>query len=458
MPLLVHFWRTSLVILKIKTMTVLALYCVVQAVQAQDLLETYQEVEKSDPRLLIGSLNINIGTAREDQKFGQLLPQASLNSSATSTTRRAERFPIDHYSGQRYLLSVRQTLFDMKKLNAWQQAKFEQEQSIYEFEDIHSTVMLDTVERYFNLLKATDDLALIKEEKAVVIEKKEQISALFEKKLVKITELFEISARLDMLESDVVEASRLVEFAIADLSELTGKPIQKLSKLTSQHEAVESIGDINEYLELLKTRNASLNAWLKSIQANKKNVKQQKAEHYPVLDLQVSKQQTNIGFENSASAVTDTEVISLNLSIPIFSGGTTTARVYEAEQKLKISEASYDQEYRRIKKELKDTYLNVESTKQRIVALETAVKSAEKSYKSLEKSFKFGVSTIAEVLDAKQFQLQAKQRFQQARYDYIISKARFYFKAGLLTEEILGNINLRLETENILPIKKASQS
>jgi len=446
------------VILRLKTITALVLYCVIQTVQAQDLLETYQEVEKSDPRLLIGSLNIDIGMAREDQKFGQLLPQASINSSATSTTRRAEGFAIDHYSGQRYLLSVRQTLFDMKKLSAWQQAKFEQQQSKYEYEDTHSTVMLDTVERYFNLLKATDDLALIKEEKAVVVEKKEQISALFDKRLVKITELFEITARLDMLESDVVEASRLVELATADLSELTGKPIQQLSKLAGQHEAWETIGDINGYLELLPTRNASLNAWLQSIQANKKNVKQQKAEHYPVLDLQLSKQQTNIGFENSASAVTDTEVISLNLSMPIFSGGTASARVYEAEQKLKISMASYDQEYRRIKKELKDTFLTVKSIKKRIVALETAVKSAEKSYKSVEKSFRFGISTIAEVLDAQQFNLQAKQRFQQARYDYILSKARFFYKAGLLTEEILANINLRLETENKLPIKKASQS
>lgn len=73
-----------------------------------------------------------------------------------------------------------------------------------------------------------------------------------------------------------------------------------------------------------------------------------------------------------------------------------------------------------------------------------SVESAEKSYQSIEKSFKYGVATISEVLDAQQLYLQVKQSFQQAEYDYVISKARFFHKAGLLTDSSLVELNKQL--------------
>jgi len=430
--------------LRLKKNMVIFLCLFTQGVEAQDLFETYRQVLKSDPRLLMDSLKVEVGVAREDQSFGQLLPQASFSSSANSSTRRAEGFPIDHYSGQRYVFSVRQPLFDMQKYSAWQQSKSVQEQFKYQYEYTRSTVRIDTVERYFALLKARSDLTIIKEEKAAVIGKKNLISALYEKQLVKVTELYEIVARLDILEAEEVEAVRLKTLAKANLSELTGEPVYKLAELASQPSTEKKLGKINDYVGLLGAGNASLVALTQAIKAAQQNVKQQKAAHYPVVELQLSKQQTNIGFENSASSVTDTEVMSVNLSVPIFSGGATTARIYEATQQLKIAKAGYDQEYRRIRKELEDEYLNVSSTKRKVEALEKSVESAEKAYQAIEKSFKYGIATISEVLDLQQLHLQSKQNFQQAKYDYVTSRARFFHKAGLLTDTSLNDINKQL--------------
>ena len=342
------------------------------------------------------------------------------------------------------MLSVRQPLLDIAKYNAWQRSKSVQEQFQYQYEDTQSVVMLDTVERYFALLKAKGDLDLIKEEKVAVLEKKNQISALYEKRLVKVTELYEMVAHLDMLESEQVEGQRLLALAKANLSELTGEPVQRLSPLMERSVIESEVGDINTHVEQLATRNASLNALGKSIDAARKNLNQQKAGHYPVVDLQLSKQQTNIGFENSLSAITDTEVASVSLSMPIFSGGTTSAKIYEATQQLKIAKASYDQEYRRLEKELKDEYFNVQSINRRVSATGKSIESAEKSYRSIEKSFGFGIATTSEVLDAQQLYLQAKQYFQQAEYDYVVSQARFSYKAGLLTDNSLSELNKKL--------------
>jgi len=416
-----------------------------QPLMAQNLLQTYQQVQASDPRLLIDKLGVEIGVARERQSLGQLMPQASLGGSATSTTRRAAERPIDHYSGQRYSLSVRQSLFDMQKYNAWKYSKSVQEQFKYQYVDTQAVVRLDTVERYFGLLKAQGELALTIEENMSVFKKKQQIDALYKKQLVKITDVYVIVARLDMLEADQVEVQRLLDLAKADLSELTGKPVKKLAQLVSQPELINQVGDIEDYLSLVGERSALLQAELKKIEAAQRRLREKKAAHYPVVDLQFAKQETNIGFENSASPVVDTEVVSLNVTMPIFNGGSTAAGVYEAKQQLAIAKASYEQERRRINKELTDEYLNTESINRRIAATEKSVESAQKSYQSLEKSFKYGISTVSEVMDAHQALLESKKENLQVNYDLVISHTRFLYKAGLLTDDVINEINTRLQ-------------
>ena len=69
------------------------------AVLAQDLADIYQQVLQSDPRLLIGSLRVEVNAAREQQAFGALLPQVSINSNWTETQRLADNTSKESFSG-----------------------------------------------------------------------------------------------------------------------------------------------------------------------------------------------------------------------------------------------------------------------------------------------------------------------------------------------------------------------
>jgi len=412
-----------------------------QPVAAQDLLETYQQVLKSDPRLLIDSLGVEIGVAREKQSFSVLLPQATVSGNVTSNTRRAEGLDVDHYSGQRYAFTVNQAIFDVQKFSAWKRSKAVLKQFEFQLEETKAAVRLDTIERYFALLQANDELDLVREEMLALGKKKEQTEALYKKQLVKITEYYEIRARLDMLGSDEVDVSQRVRLAEASLSELTQNPVSELAVLNQQIKFDWQKSTAEQYVAKLAIENPALKAIGASITAAKMNLKQQKAGHYPVIGLQLSKQKSDIGFENSSSSNNDTEVAAITLSMPIFSGGGASARVYEAQQQLAISRASYDQAYRKAVKELRDEFLQVNALTRRIRATKKAVDSAHKSYQAMDKSYQLMIATVSDVLDAQQLYLNSKRELQQTRYNYILSRARLEYKVGSLNTGSVEQIN-----------------
>lgn len=410
------------------------------SVLAQNLEDIYQQVLQSDPRLLIDTLGVEIGVAREQQAFGTLLPQVSLNSNWTENKRKADGFNRDSYAGERYTLSVRQPIIDMAKYYGWQRSTDIASQFSHQQQDTQSIVRLDTIERYFSLLSANDELELTREEKGATAKKAEQTKALYDKQLVKITDFYEINARLDLLASEEIDAMQAVDLAKEGLSELTNSPVDHVAALIETVEFIQRVDDIDEWIRG-STTSGSLLALQKAIDAAQKNIEQQRSGHLPVLELSLSKQKSDIGFENSSSTSTVTEVATLNLTVPIYSGGQTTGRVYEATQQLALAQAQFDQEQRKITKELRDMYLGVNAMVRRTEAAVKAIDSAKKSYQAMNKSFELGIATVSDVLDAQQAYSQSKRNYLQAKYDYIISKSRLYHLSGKLDEDAFYKIS-----------------
>tara|TARA_B110000238_G_scaffold197002_1_gene238753 strand:- start:754 stop:2055 length:1302 start_codon:yes stop_codon:yes gene_type:complete len=410
-------------------------------VSGQNLQEIYQQVLKSDPRLKIGSLTVEVYGAQEQQAFGALMPQVSINSSWTENQQVTTGSSKSSFSGERHTLSVQQSLIDMPKYYAWKRAEDKYEVTSFERKYTHSLIRLDTVERYFDLLLAMDELALIRETKTSTEKKVEHIRALYQMQRVKVTELYEVEAELDTLASQEIDAMQKKDLAKEGLSELTNKPVKDVAVLSATIEFIQRVENINEWSANALPANSSLMALQKTIDASQRYIDQQTAGHFPRLDMQLSKNKSNIGFEFAASPTTTTEVASLNIKIPLFSGGKTTAHVYEATQQLAISRAKYDLKKRELIKELKDTFLVVNAMVRRTEAADKAIKSTRKSYQAMNKSFELGIATVSEVLLAQQKYSEAKKNYQAAKYSYITTKAMLLQISGKLNDDAIYEIN-----------------
>lgn len=123
------------------------------------------------------------------------------------------------------------------------------------------------------------------------------------------------------------------------------------------------------------------------------------------------------GFKNQNWTVTG------SVSLPIFDGGVTNAKIQEAKDVLKIAEETAAKEHESIQLEVKQDYLNVVSAKERIATTTAAVEQAEEAYKIAVVRYKAGVGINLDVLDAQLSLNSAKTNYITALYDYNIGLA-----------------------------------
>ena len=441
MHLHVHSYRINSMPTMRKLYFISIMIVMSSSVLGQDLEEVYQQVLQSDPRLRINKLGVEVSVSHKQQAFGALLPQINIRSNWTENERLTDGGTPQSYSGERHTFSMKQPLYDMPAYYAWKKTEDIYKQKLSEQKATDSKVRLDTIKRYFRLLDVLDELVLIQEEKAAVEKKVEVISALYKLQRVKITEFYESKARLAILNTDEIDAMQAVDLAKEDLRELTNSPIGNISPLSETLDFIQRVENIDDWSEKAIPANYELIALQKAISAAESNISKESAGHLPLLELNLTKQKSNIGYEFSASSATITEVASLDLVLPLFSGGRTSARVYEATQNLELAKAQYEVEKRRIIKETRDTFLVVNALARRIESTNKSVESAKKSYQAMNRSFELGIADVSQVLDAQQVYSESKRHYQAAKYGYIVNKAKLLEVSGKLNDDTINKIS-----------------
>ncbi len=425
-----------------------------QMAQAEDLLTVYEQALQADPELQSAKVKIDIGAAQKGQALGQMLPQvsASGNWSENRQTNIGERqTQSSSFKGTRYYVSLNQSLVDFAKFWEWRRASKVEDQYAAEAIEAHNQLMFNVVERYFNELEAEDQLYFAKTEKLAVQKQLEQVQKQYDKQMLKITDLYAVEARLDqIIAAEILAESKRVT-AQQSLRELTGVNPAELSKLRDVVDYQEIAGDLQQWIDMAQSQNPAISAKQIAIEAAKNNVTVQQSKFLPVADLQLNYYDTNTGFQNInlGGATVQTEVAALNVTVPIFSGGTTTHQMFEAKHRLQLSRNDNEAAIRAITKETSDAFLSANANARHIKAAQKALDSASKSREAMERGFSYGVVTISDVIKAQQDEFSAKKDFSQAKYNYIKNRIRFMHAIGSIAEENLQEINGWLEEKKL---------
>ncbi len=427
---------------KVIFLTLLAAFT--QSLQAEDLITVYRQALESDPNLKAAGFKTEIGSAQKGQALGQLLPQItgtanwSENQQAggSTQTNRDQTYP-----GTRYYVSLSQSLLDFAKFWDWKRTQEQEKQFNAEFVDAQQTLINDVVERYFLILDARDQLALIETEKQATETQLQQVKKQFAKQLVKVTDVYEVEAQLDQIEADRIEAESVLLTARQGLRELTNASAGDLYHLRDDVEYKELEGKLEDWLEVAQSENPTLVAQRIAIEVASDDVAVQKSRHMPVVDLQLYYYDTDTGYQSVRTNHYQTQVAAINVNVPIFTGGTTMHRVSEAQSKLAISKEQNEAKLRALIKETSEAFTLSNANARRIRAAEKALESASKSHEAMQKGFSYGVETMSEVLDAQQAEYKARRELAKSKYKYILNRVRFLKAIGSVSEDNLLELN-----------------
>jgi outer membrane protein len=460
---------------KLKLKHLVACMILAQAPNAysEDLMTIYHQALEADPESKAAAINMEITKEQTQEALGQMLPQisgtanwsgnASNNPSQTQTVLdskgKASSVPNPNtsYAGTRYYASLNQTLFDFSKFWNWRRANTVEEQYSAENIAAQHALMHKVIEKYFGVLEAEDQLYFYQTERNAMSKRLEQTQKQFAKQLVKVTDVYEVEARLDQLKASEIEAETIVVTAKESLKELTNIPFSDLYKLRENVDYKPLEGQLEQWLEVAKSENPTLAAQLKAIEAAHDSVTVQKSKFLPEVDLQLNYYDTNTGYQSSQiskSGSVSTAVGAINVSVPIFDGGVSIHQLFESQHKLELAKNENEAKVRALIKETSDSFLSSNASVRRIEASRKAVASAAKSREANESGFKFGVKTVTDILNAQQEEFKAKRELSQAKYAYIKHRARFMRSVGMITEQNIEEVNNWLQPKSlVLPIE-----
>lgn len=413
-----------------------------------DIVQLYQEARLEDPRILAAYAREQAGKEHQREAFGSLLPQLAANAGANRIKQVNEQVN-QVYNSQNYSLTLSQVIYNKAAWENFQKYKSLAKQSISETEEAQAEATVDLAQRYFTALAADDELELVQAERRATQKNLDQVSALYDKQYAMITDVLDLKARVDSLAAQEVDARNQVSLSRAALSEIVGRPVtEKLSRVRNDVELKVSAESLESWVNMGVAENPSIKANQSAVEAAEAGLRGGKGGHYPTLGVNLSAQNTNEGYNNALAPRTDSYVAGLQLSVPIYSGGSTSARVRGLYQDQVAAEQQLEFTRRQVVKEITNAYLTADSSVEKIRANRNALASAEQSSIASEKAFKYGVVNAVDVLTATQNEFKARRDLLKTQYDFINNLFTLNRWAGKLSTESVESVNVWLSNNS----------
>ncbi|WP_394212315.1 outer membrane channel protein TolC [Enterovibrio calviensis] len=422
-------------------------------VSADDLIQVYEQAKQSDPQLLQSAATRDAAFAAIDTTRGTLLPQINL-SAGYNLIRNSEESSSGPFDTNTLTAGVdlSQELFDQ---NSWinldiAEITARQADAVYAVQQ--QGLILRVSEAYFNVLRAIDDLIFVQAEKAAVGRQLEQTKQRFEVGLSAITDVHDAQAQYDSVLAQEILSENTVSNSYEELREITGQRHESLNILNTKSFSATRPDQTPEALvKQAEETNLSLLAQRISRDASKERISLAESGHMPSLTFDLGYGYTDQDNKTVPTRDASNNQLSggINFAMPLYSGGSISAGVKEAQYNYVAASEQLEGTYRSTVKDVRAFYNNINASIGALRAYEQTVISQKSALEATEAGFEVGTRTIVDVLDATRRLYDANRNLSDARYDYIVSVLQLRQAVGTLTENDLVEIN-----NGLIPPKK----
>ncbi len=169
-----------------------------------------------------------------------------------------------------------------------------------------------------------------------------------------------------------------------------------------------------------------------ALEAQARNVDAVRAEHWPTVLIQGS-----YGGRWAAGSTTgtgdefgDVGRVGLTLEIPIYDGGRINAKIQEQRAGLVAARERFNKLELQIRLEVETALLNIQSSRERIEAIQKAVEQAKESLRIEREKYELGKGAIVDVFDAQDALLESQTNYFRALADYNAAIAQLNLAVG----------------------------
>jgi outer membrane protein len=439
-----------------------------------NLLEVYQRALQNDPVIREAEANRLATLENKPQARAGLLPQLTATGNYDRVDQEIVRTqlqsldPLDENSplvpvtstqnvdglkSKSYAFRLTQTVFRWDRWVSLQRAEKQVAQAEIQFKAAQQDLLARTAQRYFDVLAAEDTLEAAQATLEAFSRQLEQADKRFEVGLIAITDVQESRAARDQASAAVIAAKRSLATSKEFLRELTGESFDDLAK-PGQDMPLRTPAPASEedWVKAALEQNLNLVAARLNTDIAKDDVRVARAGHLPTIDLVAqSSRDEDVGdatvtrggrtTPSIADGETNVDTIGIQVTVPIFSGGSTQSQVRQRVYLHRAARERSERTARETEREARDAYLGVLSEISRVEALRQAVQSSQTALQATEAGFEVGTRTTVDVLESRRNLFDAQTNYARSRYDYIINLLRLKTSTGNLAEADLQEVN-----------------
>jgi len=437
--------NTRHLILKTKLAGILFCIASFNGVQAQNLVETFQLAINNDPQLRKAYYTqYSVGESRA-QSIANMLPSISITGKSSrdrinNTKGNFQSAGVQNYWNNTFNINFSQPVFHWEHWIQLDQSSNRIAKAEADYQAELQNLIVSTSEAYFNILAAQDGLEFSISELKAIKRQLEQAQQRFDVGLIAITDVYEAQAGFDQATANMIDAENVLDDSKEALLEIIGETELELLSLAKEIKLTNPTpNNILEWTKVAETNNLNIISALNQAEITRKNISLQRSGHIPTLDIIA-----NYGVQDVTSSFGsrgDTQSVGLQLNIPIFQGGAVYSRTKQADFDYKVAKEDLLATKRKVKRQIRNAFRDINSSINRVQALKAAVASAESSLEATLAGSEVGTRTMVDVLAEQRNLYRAKRDYSRTRYDYLINGIKLKQAASSLTEQDLELIN-----------------
>ncbi|MBZ0104458.1 MAG: TolC family outer membrane protein [Sulfuricella denitrificans] len=418
-------------------------------------MQVYLRAQANDPVFEAARHALDAGREKVPQAAAGLLPGIDLRASRSRA--RGEASFGEAPGAERkafsngWTLQLTQPLVRLQSWENYSQSLALERQAEAQFALNRQELILRVAQAYFDVLVAHESLGVAEAQQYAVEQQLGLARRTFEVGSATVTDVHESRSRFDLARAQRIAAANDLVIKRAELEKIVGDSIPLLAPL--KPDAIVSgpePGNAEAWISGARNGHLMVRIQQAALDAAEHEMSKSRAGHLPTLDLTVSREHNDASGSVSspvdqASRVNSSQ-IGVQLTIPLFSGGATQARVREGEAVRRKAFADLEVARRQAAALARQAYSGVQSGLAQSEALAQAVISSRSAVEANRIGYKIGTRINIDVLNAEQQFYAAQRDLARTRYETVLQGLKLKAAAGTLDGTDVVAVNELLQT------------
>ncbi|ALM54010.1 hypothetical protein BJB45_08680 [Halomonas huangheensis] len=296
-------------------------------------------------------------------------------------------------------VSLTQPLFSLERWRGVDEAEAQVEVSQLELAVGENELAMAVIEAYLNAFLASREVRLMESKRESFELQYRQASRSYELGVGDRLNVLESQARLDQAAADRIKAENSLDSALGELERLTGQRPEfrgGLGNLLGVN-LVPVDGNVDDWIART-TENLSVRLAAQQLDVAQANTDVRRSGHYPEVNLSLSyfDRDSNDPYRETRDGRASVEV-----EVPIYQGGYTSASVRQGELTTLASQESLTHQQRLARQDVRERLRNIDGGLRQLNALSRSMESSRLFLEAAEKGEQLGLRNLVDVLDAR---------------------------------------------------------